>query len=158
MADQVTLTALNPREAVADALQRCVLGIDSNNQELFESGCLKNENMTVVLGPNTVEGWPAIKDFFQRLFTLVTTHVISNIRVELNDDGGSGADTASMTAHALAYHIRPDDALKPEDTSYTASALYDIDLVKDGKDGLWKIKRWELKVLWTTGDRAVLYG
>lgn len=154
MADSVTLTALSPREAVADALYRCILGIDSNNRELFESGCLKNESMTVVAGPITLEGWTAINDFFSRVFDLVTTHITSNIRVELKD----GADTASMTAHMLAYHIRPDDALKPEDTSYTGSCLYFIDLIKDSNDGLWKIKKWDIKILWTTGDRAVLHG
>lgn len=157
MADPVpvTLTALSPREAVADALHRCVLGIDSNNRDLFESGCLKTESMTVVAGPTTIEGWTAISEFFRKVFVLVTTHVTSNMRIELKEDG---ADTASMTAHALAYHVRPDDALRPEDTSYTASCLYFIDLVKDGDDGLWKIKKWEIKIQWTTGDAAVLYG
>jgi hypothetical protein len=69
-----------------------------------------------------------------------------------------GADTASMTAHAISYHIRPDDAFKPEDTSYTASSLYNIDLIKGSNDGLWKMKKWEIKMLWTTGNIAVLHG
>jgi hypothetical protein len=154
MADPVTLPALSPREAVADALHRCILGIDSNNRDLFESSCLKNESMTVVAGPITIEGWTAISDFFRKVFVLVTTHVTSNIRIELED----GADTASMTAHAIAYHVRPEEALKLEDTSYTAACLYFMDLVRDGNDGLWKIKKWEIKILWTTGDKAVLYG
>lgn len=154
MADLTTLTALSPRETVADALYRCVLGIDSNNQEMFESACLKNEGMTVIAGPFTIEGWTAISEFFVKAFALVTTHITSNIRIELKD----GADTASMTAHTLAYHVRLEDALKPEDTSYTASCLNFIDLVKDSNDGLWKIKKWEIKILWTTGDRAVLHG
>ncbi|RYP15612.1 hypothetical protein DL765_005591 [Monosporascus sp. GIB2] len=153
MANPVTLTALSPREAVADALHRCLLGIDSNNRDLFESGCLKNESMTVIAGPITLEGWTAISEFFLKVFVLATTHFTSNIRIELKD----GADTASMTAHALAYHVRPDDALKQEDTSYTVSSLYFIDLVKDSNDGLWKIKKWEIKILWTTGDRAALH-
>jgi len=151
----LTLTALRPREAVADALHRCVLGLDSNNRDLFESACLQNESMTVVAGPVTIAGWTAIREFFLRLFVLVTTHVTSNLRIELQDDG---ADTASMTAHALAHHVRPHDARRPEDTAYTASCLYFIDLVRDSSDGLWKIKRWEIKIQWTTGDRAVLYG
>ena len=154
MADQVALPSLTPREAVADALHRCTLGIDSNNRDLLESGCLKSEDMTITIGPATISGWTAIDEFFLTVFGLVTTHVTSNIRVSLED----GADTASMTAHVVAYHVRPDDALKPEDTSYTVASLYDIDLVKDGDDGLWKIKRWDLKILWTTGDKAVLYG
>ncbi|KAI1866870.1 uncharacterized protein JN550_007417 [Neoarthrinium moseri] len=153
MATPVALSALSPREAVADALHRCLLGIDSNDRELFESGCLKDESMALVIGPATVEGWTAISEFFHKVFVLVTTHITSNVRVELKD----GADTASLTAHAIAYHFRPEEALKPEDTSYTASVLYFIDLVKHSGDGLWKIKRWEIKILWTTGDRAVVY-
>jgi len=154
MTDHVALTALNPREAVADALYRCVAGIDSNDLDLFGSACLKNESMTVVAGPINIEGWAAINNFFSRLFVLVTTHITSNIRIEVKD----GANTAFMTANALSYHVRPDDALKHEDTSYTASSLYYIDLIKDSSDGLWKIKKWEIRVLWTTGDRAVLHG
>jgi hypothetical protein len=153
MANTITPTALTPREAVADALHRCVLGIDTNDQDLFASACLTTGDMSVVAGPITLEGWTAIKDFFLRVFVLITTHITSNIRVELKD----GADTANMTAHAMSYHVRPEGAFKNEDTSYTASSLYDIDLVRDGTDGLWKIRKWDIKVLWTTGDRAVLY-
>jgi hypothetical protein len=145
------LTSLNPREAVTDALYRCLLGIDSNDRGMFESACLKDESMSVVAGPINLESWNVVNDFFQRLFTLITTHITSNIRIEMKD----GEDTASLTAHAIAYHVRPDDAYKEEDTSYTAWNLYSIDLVKDGS--LWKIKEWEIKTLRTTGDRAVIY-
>lgn len=148
-----TLTPLTPREAVADALLRCVIGIDTNNKELFESACLKNDSMTVVAGPFVAEGWTAITEMFQKAFVLVTTHITSNIRIKMKDS----ADTASMTAHALSYHVRPEDTLKPEDTSYTAASLYSIDLVKDD-DGLWKFKKWEMRILWTTGDKAILHG
>ncbi|KAH7381390.1 hypothetical protein DE146DRAFT_773161 [Phaeosphaeria sp. MPI-PUGE-AT-0046c] len=109
--------------------------------------------MTVVAGPIDIKGWTAIRKFFQRVFSLVTTHITSNIRVELKD----GANTAFMTAHAIAYHVLPEDALKLEDTSYTASCLYYIELLRDKKDDLWKMKHWELKVLWSTGDRAVVH-
>ena len=154
MADMISLTSLSRREAVADALHRCVLGLDSDDRDLFESACLTNESMIFIGGGFALEGWTAINEIFERVFTLITTHVVSNIRVQLKD----GQDTAFLTAHAISYHIRPDDALKQEDTSYTAGSLYSIDLVRDGNDGLWKIKRWEIKVLWTTGDKAVLHG
>ncbi|KIW90620.1 uncharacterized protein Z519_08403 [Cladophialophora bantiana CBS 173.52] len=154
MAQSATLAALTPREAVADALHRCILGLDSNDWDLFESACLKDESTTVIAGPNTIQGWTAISESMSRVFLLVTTHFITNIRVELKDV----ADTASMTAHAVAYHVRPDDAFKPEDTSYTAGCLYFMDLVRDSTDGLWKIKKWEIKIQWTSGDKAVLHG
>ena len=150
----ISLISLSPREAVADALHRCVLGLDSDDRDLFESACLTNESMMFIGGGFALEGWTAINEIFERVFTLITPHVISNIRVQLKD----GQDTAFLTAHAISYHVRPDDALKQEDTSYTAGSLYSINLVRDGDDGLWKIKRWEIKVLWTTGDKAVLHG
>ena len=144
---------LPPREAVADALHRCILGLDSNDRELFESACVKNETMTVIAGEFNIEGWTAINDFFQKDFALLTTHTVSNIRVNIKDD-----KTAFMTAHTLSYHIRPEDAFKPEDSSYTGSCLYSIDLVKDENDGLWKIQKWIINLLWSTGDKAVLHG
>ncbi|CAG8981508.1 hypothetical protein HYALB_00003081 [Hymenoscyphus albidus] len=147
-------SALSPREAVADALYRCILGIDSNDHALFESACLKDESMAVVAGSITIEGWTAINDFFQKLFSLVTTHATSNPRIELKD----GADTAFMTCHAFSYHIRPDDAFLPEDTSYTASSLYSLDLVRHSEDGLWRTKKWVINTLWTTGDIKILHG
>ena len=110
--------------------------------------------MAVTFGSASIKGWTAISDFFQRVFNLVTTHFTSNVRIELKDD----ADTASMTSHVIAYHIPPDEALKQEDTSYTASCLYFVDLVRDSGDGLWKIKKWDIRVLWTTGDSAVVHG
>lgn len=152
MADLATLSSLSPREAVVDALHRCILGMDSNNRELLESGFVKSEDITIILGPATISGWTAFNEFLLKIFALVTTHVTSNIRVELED----GAGTASLTAHAIAYHVRPGDALKPEDTSYTVGSLYSIDLVKDGDDGLWRIKKWHLQILWTTGDSAII--
>jgi len=143
-----------PREAVADALYRCVLGLDTNDRELFESACLTDESAVVVAGSDTIRGWTAINEIMSRVFLLVTTHFITNVRVELKDDS-----TASMSAHAIACHVRPEDALKPEDTSYTAGCLYFLDLVKDhDTDGLWKIKKWEIKIRWTTGDIKVLHG
>ena len=154
MAQPDALTAVSPREAVADALHRCILGLDNNDRDLFESAFLKDESATVVAGPTTLQGWNAIKEYMSRIFLLVTTHFITNIRVKLKDV----ANTASMSAHAVAYHVRPDDAFKPEDTSYTVGCLYFVDLVKDDTDGLWKIKKWEIKVQWTSGDRAVIYG
>jgi hypothetical protein len=153
MAQSNMLTGLGPREAVADALHRCILGLDSNDRDLFESACVKDESATIIAGPETIQGWRAISESMSRVFLLNTTHSITNIRVELED----GADTAFMTAHAIAYHVRPDDAYKPEDTSYTAGCLYFIDLVKDDTDGLWKIKKWVIKIQWTSGDITVLH-
>lgn len=153
MTQPTTLAGLSPREAVADAIHRCVLGLDNNDRALFESAMVKDEATSVTAGPRVLQGWNAINDEFVKVFSLVTTHYITNIRVNLEED----ANTASMTTHATAYHIRSDEAYKPEDTSYTAGCLYFIDLVKDEADNLWKIKKWVIQVQWTTGDIAVVH-
>lgn len=154
MAHQAKLTALSPREAVADALYRFLLGIDTNNHELFKSACVADETMSVSAGGFVINGWDAINEFFQRVFVLNTTHITSTVRVEIKD----GANTATLTCTTISYHVRPEAAFVPEDTSYTAGTLYFMDLVKDEADDLWKIKKWEAKTQWTTGDRSVIHG
>jgi hypothetical protein len=151
MASAHLLTSLSPREAVADCLFRFARGLDTNDRDLVDSASLKSEDMTLVIGDYTMEGWKAISDFIEKVYSVVTSHVMSNVRVDVKD----GANTAVLTAHAMAYHVRPEDTLKVEDTSYTVSNLYHIDLVK-GDDGLWKTKRWEIKPLWTKGDKAIM--
>jgi hypothetical protein len=152
MSPPITLSSLTPREAIADALSRCVSGLDTNSRPLFESACLKDETMTFAFGPTVLQGWPTFSAFTERAFRLITTHVISNIRIAVED----GADTATLWANAISIHVRPEDALKVEDTSYTAGSLYDIELVRDDGDGLWKIKRWDVEILWTKGDKAIV--
>jgi len=152
---KVNLTSLSPREAIADALYRCTLGIDSNNRPLFESAFLKNETMTMTFGSTTLNGWDAVNKFFQIVFDVTTTHITSNIRIDLKSED---ADTAFMTANAIAYHMKTEEAFEREDRSYTAGNLYFMELVRDKGDGLWKIGKWEIRTLWTTGVRAVLYG
>jgi hypothetical protein len=154
MSHPPVLTGLTPRESIADNLHRAVLGLDTNNEPLFSSALLTaSPDTTVTAGPFTASGWPAIRALFEPAFRIVTAHIISNIRIELEHDN---ADTARMTAHAISYHVRPEDALKVEDTSYTASSLYDIEVVNVREEGVWKMRRWEMKILWTVGDRSVL--
>ncbi|CAG5155931.1 uncharacterized protein ALTATR162_LOCUS3907 [Alternaria atra] len=159
MADKPLLPNLTPREAVADTLHRCILGLDSNNRPLVESACLKSTEMTFTYGPSgnqaTLTGWDAISPMFDRVFSLITTHTVSNIRIELEDDSASAA---RMTAHVISYHVREEEAFVEADTSYTASSLYDIEVIKDNIDQrLWKIKTWKATMLWTTGDIKVLH-
>jgi hypothetical protein len=153
------LPNLTPHESITDTLHRLTLGLDTNNPLLVESACLKTPALTFTYGPlgsqETVTGWDAIAPMFDRVFRLVTTHTVSNVRVDLENEA---ATTARMTAHVVSYHVREQEAFVAADTSYTASSLYDIDVVKDEEDsGLWKIKTWNARILWTTGDIKVLH-
>lgn len=154
MAAPFSLTSLTPREAVADALARCLIGLDSNDRPLFESACLKTEEMVFDAGATVkLEGFSVISDFIERIFHLITTHVTTNIRVELKSE-----DTAYLTCGVVSYHVRPENKSSVEETSYTGTSLYAIDLVRDKEDGLWKIKNWKVNILRTTGDSAIVMG
>lgn len=156
MATQHSLTGLSPREAVTDSLHRLLIGFDSNNQGLFESALVDDESIVLTspnhpLGPLEIQGSDAVVGFLSRALKLVTTHVSSNVRVQLEDSG----DKASLSCQVIAYHMRPEEALKVEDTSYTVGTLYSMDVVKDKTSGLWKTQKWTIEILWTTGDSAV---
>lgn len=150
------LPHLTPREAVADTMHRCVLGIDTNNKELFESAMSKDPSATFIAGPATFTGWSEISSIFEAVWKVTTLHQITNMRVCLADEK---TEKASLTCHCISYHVRPEDAFDVRDTSYTAGSLYDVEVVKDdGDQGLWKILHWRITVLWTTGERGVLHG
>ncbi|KXL51491.1 MAG: hypothetical protein FE78DRAFT_135696, partial [Acidomyces sp. 'richmondensis'] len=81
-----------------------------------------------------------------------TSHMISNIRVDIKDD----ANTASLTAYALAQHCPSGRGKEPDGPKYLVGGEYFIDLLKDEEDGMWKIKTWILEVIWRQGDRSVM--
>jgi antirestriction protein ArdC len=83
---------------------------------------------------------------------LHTQHLISNIRIEVKDGGRE----AYLTCSAMSYDVKEEDAFEKEDTSYTASSVYEIEMVQ-GDDGLWRIKKWDISVRWTVGDIKVLH-
>jgi hypothetical protein len=71
------LPSLTPREAIADALHRCLLGIDSNDHALFASACLQTPDLTFTGAGYTLEGWKALDDFAAVLFNRTTMHMTS---------------------------------------------------------------------------------
>jgi hypothetical protein len=145
-----TLNTLTPREAVADTIHNAIFGLDTSDSALFASACLtESASITVIAGPYTAQGWPAIEALFEPVFRLVTTHILSNMRIYFVED-----DKAKVTAHAISYHVRGEDAMGVEDKRYTAGSLYDIEVVN--MDGEWKMLKWEIRVLWTVGDRSIL--
>ena len=82
-----------------------------------------------------------------------TTHIISNVRVDIKD----GASTASLTAKAIAQHCPPDKGGEPDSLYLMTGAMYFIDLVKNEGDGLWKAKKWVMKLIWRQGDRVAMH-
>ena len=154
MAHNINISPLTPREAVADALYRAILGLDTNDSKLFGSAWMKN-GPTFERDSGVLDGMEAInKDLFMPLSQMDTHHTIGNVRVDIKDDGS----TAYMTASALAQHHRRGEGMDPTKKGLLGGTTYLIDLVKDGDDGLWKMKKWVLKINWCDGDLSVVTG
>ncbi|KAI9740848.1 MAG: hypothetical protein M1818_004453 [Claussenomyces sp. TS43310] len=146
------LTSLTEREAIADALQRAVIGFDSNDVSIFNSAW-SGPDAVFDLNGNIINGLDAIRtQVLDIVGPLDTMHMISNVRVDVKD----GASTASLTAYALSQHCPPGRGGEPDGPKYLAGTTYFLDLVKDQRDGLWKIQKWVIKIIWTQGDRSVI--
>ena len=151
MALPSSLSSLSVREAITDAIYRAVLGLDTGDKALFDSALTQDANFD--LNGNVMVGLDAIHAGSYHLISkLDTTHFISNARVNVRD----GDSTASMTASALAQHYRHKEGIEVGATSLMTGSLYFLDLVKDDKDGLWKIKNWKLQLIWAEGDWSIM--
>ena len=101
----------------------------------------------------TINGLSAIRtQILDHVGPMDTTHMISNIRVDVKD----GADTASLAAYVLVQHCPPGTAKKADGPNYLVGGEIWIDLVRDEGNGLWKIKKWVLDIKWGQGDASVL--
>ncbi|KAK9317837.1 hypothetical protein V1522DRAFT_409055 [Lipomyces starkeyi] len=153
MALPSALPSLGVREAITDALYRCVIGLDTADVALFDSAFTQDASFD--LNGKVLDGLNAIHtgcyDFIAKLDT---THFITNIRVDVKD----GESKAYVTASALAQHYRPQQGREPGATRLMTGSLYFLDCVKDDKDGLWKVTHWKLKSIWTEGDWGVMTG
>jgi len=151
-----TLTSLTPREAIADALYRAVLGCDRNDLAIFNSAF--TQDITAEIrgeGGRSLQGLDDVRAYILGgVGPMDTTHSISNIRVDVKD----GADTASLTAYALAQHCPPGRGQELDGPKLLVGGEYSIDLVRDDADGLWKMTKWVLDVVWRQGDRSVMPG
>ncbi|KAK5021558.1 hypothetical protein LTS07_010855 [Exophiala sideris] len=154
MDTRIKISSLPLREAVADALYRCVLGLDCNDWDMFRSSLAEGEDISMELkGSISIKGPDQIKQFiFDFIGPLDTTHHISNIRVDVKD----GDDTATLSANAVAQHYREGEGPDPTTAHLMTGSIYVLDLVKDGKDDLWKIKKWSAKIVWRDGDRSII--
>lgn len=133
-------------------MYRVVIGLDTNDWPLFESGWA-GKDVVFEMNGNPSNGLDAIRDsIFTHIGPLDTTHFINNQRV----DAQEGAKTAYLTAYALAQHYKTGEGIDPATKRLLSGSMYFIDLEKDGKDGLWKIKKWSMKIIWVEGDMSIV--
>jgi hypothetical protein len=157
MAYPHTLTSLTPREAITDALYRAIIGFDRNDVPIFNSAFAGED---VIFEIRAGESESRIVNSLSTIRTQVlahvgpmdTSHTISNVRVDVKD----GADTAYLSAYAMAQHCPPGRGKEPDGPKYLVGGEYRVDLVKDEGDGLWKIKKFVLDVIWRQGDASVM--
>jgi len=156
-----TLSGLSTREAIADVLYRAVIGFDSNDIPIFESA-FGGEDVTMIMqlregGEKTeLHGLSKIRALsLDHVGTLDTTHMISNIRIDLGE-AGNDATTASLTCYALSQHCPEGRGKEPDGPKYLVGGEYAMDVEKDGASGQWKIKKWVLEVIWRQGDRSIM--
>ena len=153
MALPTSLSSLGVREAITDALYRGVLGLDTNDKALFDSAFTQDASFD--LNGSVMSGLEAIHTgCYDTISKLDTTHFISNVRVNVRD----GDSTASMTTSALAQHYPHKQGTEPGAKRLLTGSLYFLELVKDDKDGLWRIKDWKLQLIWAEGDWGVMTG
>jgi hypothetical protein len=79
--------------------------------------------------------------------------MLTNVRIDYKN----GEDTASMTAYALCQHSPPGRGKQPDGPKFTTGVDYNVEVVRSG-DGLWKINKAVLDVVWTQGDHSVMGG
>lgn len=146
-----TLTpALSGREAVADAIYRGVLGLDTNDLGLFQSALTRDAIFD--LNGTIMEGFETIKtQCYDSISKMETTHFLTNLRINILDN----ESRAEMTCSSLAQHYRGGEGMKSNAIPLLAGGLYWLSLVKDTEDGLWKITKWTLKSTWGQGDWSV---
>lgn len=146
-----TLTpALSGREAVADALYRCVIAFDTADDALFKSAlttdAVLNLNGTIMEGYDTI-----YSQCYANIAKMDTNHFLTNMRINIID----GDSKAQVTCSALSQHYRGGEGMNHGSNFLFAGGLYWVELVKDSRDGLWKIKHWTLKSTWGRGDWGV---
>ncbi|KAJ5689744.1 hypothetical protein N7462_004136 [Penicillium macrosclerotiorum] len=153
-----TLENLTAREAISDAMYRALLGFDYNDVAIFNSA-FAGEDVVLEInsGPGedvSVQGLSSIRtQFLAHVGPMDTTHMTSNVRVSFKE----GESTASLTANFLAQHCPPGRGKELDGPKFMASGQYSIDLVHDNADGMWKIKKWVLNIIWRQGDISVMH-
>lgn len=150
----VNLSPSSPedREAITDCIHRLMLGIDTNDAELFDSSLAQDAQWELHI--KTLDGLEEIHEkFYQGVTELDTTHYVTNIRIQVTN-GGSEAEVSTLYE---AHHYRAGRGIIPGAARYSTGGVYFIRLGKDdAAHGAWRIKYMKMKPIWTEGDRLLV--
>ncbi|BCS04004.1 uncharacterized protein AKAW2_70882S [Aspergillus luchuensis] len=141
-------------------MYRCLWGFDTADAALFASS-FAADDCVFDLNGKVMHGLEEIKaKCFDSIAKLDTTHFLTNVRVSYVE----GESTAVGTSCGLAQHYAPGQGLRDNSRSLLVGSLYWYEFVKDESDGggggggLWKIKHWRVKSVWSEGDWSILQG
>lgn len=156
MALPASLPGLTQIEAIKDALYRVLAGFDRNDLDMFSSAIAEGDHVTMELHDGS--GMPPFKgrsailtDVFGFVSNLDTTHMASNVRVLTRDD-----NKASLNCFVSAQHAPAGRGREPTGPKYHVGVEFEMHLVRDAADGLWKIEVWIARTLWANGDADVM--
>ncbi|CAK7243192.1 MAG: hypothetical protein STHCBS139747_004703 [Sporothrix thermara] len=150
------ISGLTTREAILDAMNRVLLAVDTNDLDLFNSAWAGEDVLAHVGFEEDTKVLPGLsliqKRVFERPAALDTTHSYAAPRVHVEE----GADTAYLTAVFMAQHCPGGRGKEPDGPKYLVGGNYMVDLVKVPADGVWKIKKLVVKMIWAQGDPSVM--
>lgn len=153
------LPFLTTREAIVDAFNRAIIGFDRHDISIFNSAFSTSPDVSLEFRtapgeePREYKGLDTIRTaLLDHVGPMDTTHMTSNVRVNYKE----GEETASMTCYILAQHCPPGRGKEPDGPKYLVAGEYEINLVFDKADGLWKVQKGVLDAIWTQGDRSVM--
>jgi hypothetical protein len=149
-----SLSELNDRYEVIDALHRFAIGIDTQDLTLLESAFTSDAIADFTPAATKVgmefpllTGREAIVSALsQFLANYTTSHTVGNARAQVK------GDTANLYALVEAQHV----PLSDRSRHFLFKNQYMINLVREGN--LWLIKHLHIENLWTDGDLKVITG
>lgn len=134
----IQIDSLSPREQVIDAINRLYIGLDDVNMDLVESAIVHSEEVSIKMGDKVTKGWGNLREhLLKNVIPVSTTHQLTNFRVIFDSE-----TSARLTAHCVAHHLN-------EGKGYNAvGGLFEVDLVYEEADDLWKILHLTMKIKW----------
>jgi predicted ester cyclase len=146
-------TKLRDGQAAIDALYRFAAGQDLKDAQLFRSAFAPHATLDFTepagrFGANipVMHGRAKIEQILTTLEPLVTSHTVTNPRVE------TGEDRATLSALVEAQHVTAADPSR----RLLLKNTYDVSLVRDGDR--FVIEAMTIRNLWFDGEPAVLFG
>ena len=149
-----SLSELNDRYEVIDALHRYAIGLDTKDLTLLESAFTADAIADFTPAATKVgmefpllTGREAIVSALsQFLANYTTSHTVGNARAQVK------GDIANLYALVEAQHV----PLSDRSRHFLFKNQYMINLVREGN--LWLIKHLHIENLWTDGDLKVITG